>query len=95
MAHDPASDKYLKAFLAPAKDLVKQFGVALEIVQDLRWSEGGLDILDEPGLVGRRVDPVRNAIHALNHFPGRVESTKSMNKRAALGCGALAAIPVG
>jgi hypothetical protein len=56
------------AFLAPAEDLVEQFGVTLEIVQDFGWSEGGFDILNQPGLVRRRVDPVRNAIHAANHF---------------------------
>ncbi len=47
---------------------MKQFGVALEIVQDLRRSESRLDVFRQVHLIRRRVDPVRNAIHAPNHF---------------------------
>ena len=56
------------AFLAPAEDLVKQFGVALEIVQYLRWSESRLDVFGQARLIRRRVDAVGDAIHAADYL---------------------------
>jgi hypothetical protein len=42
-----------------AEDLVEQFGVALEIVQELRWSEGGPDGFNQTRMIGRGQEVIR------------------------------------
>src|SRR5215467_5550089 len=76
------------AFLPPTEDIIEQFGVALEIVQDFRWSEGRLDVFDEPGLFRRRIDPVWNAIQAPNHFLAALGKHKvdEQARRVGMGC---------
>src|SRR5512145_1794271 len=60
--------RQLETVLAPAKDFVKKLGIALEVFQDFGRRESRLDVLNESSLLGGRVDPVRNAVHAANDF---------------------------